>query len=72
MAKARATKRSRAQYDATPSAGNTVDVLDERDKAARKLMEAGHPKLLRKGTISLQSESHPVEFRKVELLPLKG
>jgi hypothetical protein len=29
-------------------------------------------KLLREGTISLQSESHPVEFRKVELLPLIG
>ena len=29
-------------------------------------------KLLSKGTISLQSESHPVEFRKVELLDLVG
>lgn len=28
--------------------------------------------LLRGGSISLQSESHPVEFRKVELLPLAG
>jgi hypothetical protein len=28
--------------------------------------------LLEEGTISLQSESHPVEFRKVELLNLKG
>jgi len=28
--------------------------------------------LLSEGTISLQSESHPVEFRKVELLNLKG
>jgi hypothetical protein len=28
--------------------------------------------LLRAGSISLQSESHPVEFRKVELLPLAG
>jgi hypothetical protein len=28
--------------------------------------------LLSKGTISLQSESHPVEFRKVELLNLEG
>lgn len=28
--------------------------------------------LLESGTISLQSESHPVEFRKVELLNLKG
>ena len=29
-------------------------------------------KLLEMGTISLQSESHPVQFRKVELLNLKG
>ena len=29
-------------------------------------------KLLEHGSISLQSESHPVEFRKVELLELKG
>jgi hypothetical protein len=29
-------------------------------------------KLLPEGSISLQSESHPVEFRKVELLPLTG
>jgi len=28
--------------------------------------------LLRGGSISLQAESHPVEFRKVELLPLAG
>jgi hypothetical protein len=28
--------------------------------------------LLKEGTISLQSESHPVEFRKVELLNLQG
>ncbi|GAB3179110.1 3-keto-disaccharide hydrolase [Telluribacter humicola] len=29
-------------------------------------------KLLAEGSISLQSESHPVEFRKVEILDLKG
>ncbi|WP_031530819.1 3-keto-disaccharide hydrolase [Dyadobacter crusticola] len=34
------------------------------------LMIAG--KLLDHGSISLQSESHPVEFRKVEILDLKG
>jgi hypothetical protein len=28
--------------------------------------------LLKEGYISLQGESHPVEFRKVELLNLKG
>jgi hypothetical protein len=28
--------------------------------------------MLKEGYISLQGESHPVEFRKVELLNLKG
>lgn len=28
--------------------------------------------IITKGSISLQSESHPIEFRKVELLPLSG
>jgi hypothetical protein len=28
--------------------------------------------LIEEGSISLQAESHPVEFRKVELLPLIG
>ena len=45
--------------------------LDPRDPDARKLLEAGKSKMLRRGTISLQSESHPVEFRKVELLKLE-
>lgn len=44
--------------------------LDERDKDAKPLIKNGD-KLLRRGTISLQSESHPVEFRKVELMKLK-
>lgn len=44
--------------------------LDPRDKDAQRLLEAGAEKLLRGGTISLQSESHPVEFRKVEILEL--
>ena len=44
--------------------------LDDRDADSRALLEAGQAKLLSGGTISLQSESHPVDFRKVELLPL--
>lgn len=44
--------------------------LDERDPDARALLEAGAPKRLDHGTISLQSESHPIEFRRVELLRL--
>ncbi len=44
--------------------------LDPRDDNAKALVKDGNL-LLSEGYISLQSESHPVEFRKVELLPLK-
>lgn len=45
--------------------------LDPSDGDARKLIEAAKgEKILKGGTISLQSESHPVEFRKVEILRL--
>jgi len=43
--------------------------LDEGDAHAKKLAEK-QGKMLKSGTISLQSESHPIEFRKVELLKL--
>jgi hypothetical protein len=43
--------------------------LDERDAHAKHLA-AKQGKLLERGTISLQSESHPVEFRRVELRKL--
>jgi len=45
--------------------------LDERDASAQKLLKAGAEKQLSKGTISLQSESHPCDFRKIEILALK-
>lgn len=46
--------------------------LDPSDADARRLIEQrGGEKMLDGGTISLQSESHPIEFRKVELLPLR-
>ena len=46
--------------------------LDPRDADAKALIElANGEKILKGGWISLQSESHPVEFRKVEILPLK-
>ncbi|MFO0905016.1 MAG: DUF1080 domain-containing protein [Pirellulales bacterium] len=45
--------------------------LDDRDAHSKLLIEKNGGKLLAGGTISLQSESHPVEFRKVELLRLK-
>jgi 3-keto-disaccharide hydrolase len=47
----------------------TEPQLDDGDKYAKKLIKDGK-KLLDRGTISLQAESHPVEFRKVELKKL--
>ncbi|QDV15940.1 hypothetical protein Pan153_05590 [Gimesia panareensis] len=48
----------------------TKPQLDPSDADAQKLIQAGAPLMLEKGTISLQSESHPVQFRKVELRKL--
>jgi hypothetical protein len=45
--------------------------LDPGDGSAKKLLEAGAPRMLSGGSISLQSESHPVEFRKVEILVME-
>ncbi len=44
--------------------------LDERDEHARMLAAKQGGLLLEGGYISLQSESHPIDFRKVELLVL--
>ena len=49
----------------------TEPQLDPTDEDAKKLIEKNDgDQMLSEGYISLQSESHPVEFRKVELLPL--
>ena len=48
----------------------TEPQLDERDAHARELARRQGGKLLERGHICLQSESHPVEFRKVEILKL--
>ena len=45
--------------------------LDERDPDAKRLIESGANKSLTGGTISLQSESHPIEFRNIEIMPLE-
>jgi len=44
--------------------------LDENDPDAKKLIKNGD-KMLHEGYIALQAESHPTEFRKVEMLPLQ-
>lgn len=50
----------------------TQPQLDETDADAKRLLESGAPKMLSEGWISLQAESHPVEFRKVELMKLSA
>jgi hypothetical protein len=44
--------------------------LDDTDKDAKRLLQQGASKMVSEGYISLQAESHPVEFRKVELMRL--
>ena len=45
--------------------------LDDRDKHSKELAEKNGGLLLKEGTISLQSESHPCDFRNIEILVLK-
>ena len=44
--------------------------LDDREAHARELAKKNGGLMLDHGTISLQSESHPIDFRKVEILVL--
>lgn len=52
------------EYEKPQVGGGTVNGFDPAAKPDGKL--------LTEGSISLQSESHPIDFRKVELLPLAG
>jgi hypothetical protein len=45
--------------------------LDDTDSDAQRLLKAGADKMLREGYISLQAESHPTEFRQIEILVLE-
>jgi Domain of Unknown Function (DUF1080) len=44
--------------------------LDDSDDDAKKLIQGGDV-MIKEGYLSLQAESHPIEFRKVEILPLE-
>ncbi|HBL75245.1 MAG: hypothetical protein A2W90_22135 [Bacteroidetes bacterium GWF2_42_66] len=48
----------------------TQPQLDERDVSYQKLLPPDGNKLLKVGSISIQAESHPTDFRKIELLNL--
>ncbi|MDD4227476.1 MAG: DUF1080 domain-containing protein, partial [Mariniphaga sp.] len=45
--------------------------LDPQEKYYDKLLQTYGNPVISKGTISLQAESHPTDFRKIELLVLK-
>jgi hypothetical protein len=45
--------------------------LDSGDAHARKLIEQGSPKMLGSGFIAIQAETHPTEFRKIEIMKLE-
>lgn len=48
----------------------TKPQLDDREEHAKELAARNNGLLLSGGTISLQSESHPIDFRKVEIMRL--
>ena len=62
--------RIRHFVDGKPVLEYTDPQLDDGDADAKRLLDAGQPKMLRGGTISLQAESHPIHFRKIEVLEL--
>lgn len=48
----------------------TKPQLDDGDPDGKRLLAAGAPRMIREGYLSLQAESHAVDFRKVEILRL--
>lgn len=45
--------------------------LDDTDPYAKEQLDAGVSRMLNEGYIALQTESHPVEFRNIQLMWLK-
>lgn len=44
--------------------------LDEKDPEARRILKSGADSQLASGYISIQANGHPIEFRRIEVLPL--
>ena len=44
--------------------------LDDTDPDSRRLLDGGAPLALSEGLIAIQAESHPAQFRRIEVLPL--
>lgn len=67
----RGDKLMRHFVNGEPVLEYTEPQLDQRDEHARELIKKNGGLLLKEGTISVQSESHPCDFRKIELLVLE-
>jgi hypothetical protein len=50
---------------------NQKPQLDPRDGDASRLLATGAPQQLASGYISIQAESHPMEVRRIEVLPIE-
>lgn len=66
----RGNKLIRHFINGKPTIEYTQPVLDENDPDAKRLLKGGAAKKLSEGTISIQAESAPFDFRKIELLDL--
>ena len=45
--------------------------FDDSEQSCKLLLSQAAPRMLSEGYITLQAESHPVEFRNIELMKLK-
>ncbi len=64
-------KRVRQFVNGIPTVEYTALALDESNADARDLISHGASRTLSSGYISLQSNGHPIEFRRIEILPLQ-
>ena len=67
----RGSKRIRHTINGETVLEYTDPQLDDRDEHARELADRRDGNLLEEGTISLQSESHPCDFKSVEVMLLE-
>ena len=63
-------KRVRQIVNGRPIVEYTALSLDDSNADARDLISHGASRTLSSGYISLQSNGHPIEFRRIEILPL--
>jgi len=70
LAEVDADKRVRQIVNGALVVEYTGLTLDDSNADARQLSASGHSRALASGHISIQSNGYPIEFRKIEVLPL--